>query len=76
MHIPDGFLLQVTELNLLVVLGGIVAGEVAVVVDEWRIVLKAREAAVLIALKGSLVQLLGDLPNAPAGQNLHQILQN
>lgn len=71
---PDGLLLQGREVDLLVVGGSVVAGQVAVVVQEGRVVLKAGEAAVRVAAVGRLVQLLGHLPDAARGQRLHQIL--
>ncbi len=73
--LPDSLLLQGREVNLLVVSGGKVAGEVAIVVHEGWVVLKAGEGAVLVAAVSGLVDLVGDLPDALLGQHLHQVLQ-
>ena len=72
---PGGLLLQGGEVQLLVVVAGVVGGEVAVVVDEGRRVLEADEAAVRIALVCSLVVLAGGGPAAVGRQSLHQVLR-
>ena len=71
---PDSLLLQGCHLHLLVVVGGKVAAEVAIVVDERWIVFVARETAILVPAVGCLVNFVGDFPDAFLRQHLHKVL--
>ena len=73
--VPDCFLLQRGKINFLIVARSKVAAEVAIVIDKGWVVLKSGEGAVLVASISGLVDLVGDLPDAPLGQHLHQVLQ-
>ena len=73
-YIPDGFLLERSELNLLIVVRLKVHAQVAIMIVEGWVQLVASMTAICIALECSLVMLLGHIPCLLICQDLHQVL--